>query len=139
MSQQRILIVDDDPDMREALRLPLEAQGYDVFDVSSGKGALEYIAEVKPDLMILDVMMESDTAGFQTAYQIRNPPVGSRYSGFEKLPILILTAIGEEKKMAFSPDSDGAFLPVDAFLEKPVRPELLLQKVAQLLKQVKAA
>ena len=134
MAEHKILIVDDDPDMREALRLPLEAQGYDVTDAASGNEALEVISSVNPALMILDVMMESDTAGFQTAYRIRNPPSGATYAGFEKMPILMLTAIGAEKKMAFSPEADGAFLPVDAFLEKPVRPEFLLQNVAELLK-----
>jgi len=133
MAGETIFIVDDDADMVEALRLPLEAKGYSTAQANSGKEALERIAEVKPDLVILDVMMETDTAGFQTAYQLRNPAAGAGHAGFEKTPILMLTAIGAEKKMSFSPDADGDFLPVDAYLEKPVRPEVLLERVASLL------
>lgn len=139
MAKKRILIVDDDPDMVEALRLPLEARGYVVSQASSGKESLEIIGEVKPDLIILDVMMESDTAGFQTAYQLRSKDAKSPYAAFSSVPILMLTAIGVEKKMKFSLDADQAFLPVDAFLEKPVRPEELLSRVAQLLKETEKA
>lgn len=139
MAKKRILIVDDDPDMVEALRLPLEARGYAVSQASSGKESLEIIGQVKPDLIILDVMMESDTAGFQTAYQLRSKDPKSPYAAFSSVPILMLTAIGVEKKMAFSPDTDQAFLPVDAFLEKPVRPEALLSRVAQLLQKTEKA
>ena len=135
MPGKRIFIVDDDPDMVEALRLPLEAKGYAVSQAGSGQEALEKIGVVCPDLVILDVMMESDTAGFQTAYQLRSPASESPYAAFAKIPILMLTAIGTEKRMTFSPESDQAFLPVDVFLEKPVRPEVLLEQVAALLKQ----
>ena len=133
MPGEKIFIVDDDADIVEALRLPLEATGYQVSHASSGKEALERIAEVDPDLVILDVMMETDTAGFQTAYQLHNPSADSPYASYAKMPILMLTAIGAEKNMSFSPETDGAFLPVDAFLEKPVRPDVLLERVASLL------
>ena len=133
MPGEKIFIVDDDPDIVDALRLPLEATGYQVSNASSGKEALEKIADVDPDLVILDVMMESDTAGFQTAYSIRNPASDAPYASYAKIPILMLTAIGSEKNMSFSPETDGAFLPVDAFLAKPVRPDVLLERVASLL------
>lgn len=133
MAGEKILIVDDDPDMVEALRLPLEAQGYVVSQAASGKEGLEKVPEVAPDLIILDVMMESDTAGFQAAYQLRNPGPDAPYAPYAKVPILMLTAIGSEKKMKFSPETDGAFLPVDSYVEKPVRPEVLLEKVKSLL------
>ena len=133
MAGEKIYIVDDDADMVEALRLPLEARGYEVAEANSGQEALQRIGEVKPDLIILDVMMESDTAGFQTAYQLRNPSSDSPFAEFSKVPILMLTAIGTERGMTFSPDTDGDFLPVDAYLEKPVRPEILLERVGDLL------
>ena len=139
MAGEKIYIVDDDADMVEALRLPLEARGYEVAEANSGQEALQQIGEVKPDLIILDVMMESDTAGFQTAYQLRDSSSGSAYAAFSNVPILMLTAIGTEKNMAFSPDTDGDFLPVDAFLEKPVRPEILLERVGALLQAGEAA
>lgn len=134
MDSPTILVVDDDPDMIEALRLPLEARGYVVFQANSGRSALEQVKKVKPDLIILDVMMESDTAGFQTAYVLRNPDSQSPYAAFAKIPIVMLTAIATEKRMTFSPETDHGFLPVDVFLEKPVRPEALLEHVAALLR-----
>ena len=133
MPGKKIFIVDDDPDMVEALRLPLEATGYYVSHATCGKEALEKIAEVDPDLVILDVMMETDTAGFQTAYQLHDQSADSPYASYAKTPILMLTAIGAEKNMSFSPETDASFLPVDAFLEKPVRPNVLLEQVASLL------
>ena len=133
MAGEKIFIVDDDADMIEALRLPLEARGYVVAEAHSGPEALQKIGEVKPDLIILDVMMESDTAGFQTVYQLRDASAGSPYAEFARVPVLMLTAIAAEKKMTFSPETDGDFLPVDAYLDKPVRPEVLLEHVRGLL------
>ncbi len=135
MAAERIFIVEDDVDMVEALRLPLEAHGYRVSQAGSAREAMGRIGEVNPDLIILDVMMESDTAGFQMAYQLRNPASDASYARYSKVPILMLTAIGSVKRMKFSPETDGDFLPVDAYLEKPIRPETLLERVAALLKK----
>lgn len=135
MAAEKIFIVEDDPDMVEALRLPLEATGYGVFHAGTAREGLERIVEVAPDLIILDVMMESDTAGFQMAYSLRHPPSGAPFAPFSKVPIMMLTAIGSEKHMTFSPETDGDFLPVDAYLEKPIRPDVLLQRVEELLRK----
>jgi DNA-binding response OmpR family regulator len=135
MAAERVFIVEDDVDMVEALRLPLEAHGYRVFQAGSAREALGRVGEVNPDLIILDVMMESDTAGFQMAYQLRNPAPDAPYARYSKVPILMLTAIGSVKRMKFSPETDGDFLPVDAYLEKPILPEMLLERVAALLKK----
>ncbi len=131
----KILIVEDDPDFVEAMRLPLEANGYEVHHAASGREALERVRGLMPDVIILDVMMESDTEGFQVAYQLRNPDPRSEYAGCSKIPILMLTAIGAETRMQFSPETDREFLPVDKFLEKPVQPGELLKNVAQLLQK----
>jgi len=130
MSKGKILIVDDDPDIVEAMRLPLEASSYEVFEASSGEEALKKVKEVEPDLIILDVMMETDTEGFHVSYKLRTDPEYAKYS---KTPILMLTAIGKVKGMRFSPETDGDFLPVEEYVEKPIRPKDLLEKVAKLL------
>lgn len=133
MASEKVFIVEDDPDMVEALRLPLEAHGYQVTHAGSARAALQKIGDVVPDLIILDVMMESDTAGLQMAYQLRSSSPGSPYAAYASVPIIMLTAIGAEKNMKFSPETDGPFLPVDSYLEKPVRPDVLLGKVVALL------
>ena len=119
----KILIIDDDIDLVEAMRLTLEKEGYEVVDAQDGKKGLEKIAREKPDLILLDVMMETQDEGFHIAYQIRNNPQMS------DLPIIILTAVGQETGFSFDKDKDEDFLPVNEFLEKPVNPDFLLEKI----------
>ncbi|MCK5120114.1 MAG: response regulator [Candidatus Latescibacteria bacterium] len=131
MAANKILIVDDDPDVVEAMKLTLEASGYEVFEASNGKEGLEKVKEVNPDLLILDVMMDSDTEGFQVSYKLKTPE--PEYAAYAKLPILMVTAIGKMKGMQFSPKKDEGFLPVDDFVEKPIQPRVLLEKVKTLI------
>ncbi len=133
MEEAKILIVDDDPDIVEALKMTLEANNYKVFTAANGTEGLKQVKTVNPDLIILDVMMDTITEGFQVSYQLRNPDPNSEYAPYSKIPILILTAIVEKKRMKFSPQADGDFLPVDDFVEKPIHPQVLLQKVRNLL------
>jgi CheY-like chemotaxis protein len=129
----KILIVEDTPDMALALRMPLEATGYEVFHALSGQECLEMVKQVDPDLIILDVMMETTTAGFQVSLQLRSPDPQSEYAGFRHVPILMLTAIHTTTSLRFGPDE--AYLPVDDFVEKPIDPDVLLEKVRTLIGQ----
>ena len=133
MANQKILIIDDDPDIVEAMRMPLEANSYNVITASNGKEGLQIAKEEVPDLIILDVMMETDTEGFHVAYALRSEEPDSEYKHCRKIPILMITAISQKKGMNFSPEKDDAFLPVDSFIEKPVQPKDLLAKVSELL------
>jgi CheY-like chemotaxis protein len=133
MEPAKILIVDDDPDIVEALKMTLEASHYQVFTAANGTEGLKQVKAVKPDLIILDVMMDTVTEGFQVTYQLRNPDPKSEYAPYSKIPILMLTAIGEKTHMKFSAQSDGDYLPVDDFVEKPIRPQVLIEKVKKLI------
>ena len=133
MTSPKILIIDDDPDIVEAMRMPLEANDYIVITANCGKEGLQKAREEIPDLIILDVMMETDTEGFHVAYELRSEEPDSEYKGCRNIPILMITAISQKKGMNFSPEKDEAFLPVDDFIEKPVQPKDLLKKVAELL------
>ncbi|MBI5966421.1 MAG: response regulator [Deltaproteobacteria bacterium] len=135
MEEAKILIVDDDPDIVEAMKMTLEANNYKVYAAANGTECLRQVKAVNPDLIILDVMMDTITEGFQVSYQLRNPDPKSEYAPYSKIPILILTAIVEKKHMKFSTKTDGDFLPVDDFVEKPIRPQVLLEKVKNLLKK----
>jgi hydrogenase maturation protease len=126
----KILIIEDSPDMALAVRMPLEANEYQVFHALSGQEGLEMVKQVKPDLIILDVMMETTTAGFQVSLQLRSPDPASEYAEFRHVPILILTAIHTTTSLRFEPDE--AYLPVDDFVEKPIDPDVLLEKVRRL-------
>lgn len=133
MEEAKILIVDDDPDIVEALKMTLEAHHYQVYTAANGTEGLRQVKAVTPDLIILDVMMDSITEGFQVSYQLRNPDPKSEYAPYSKIPILMLTAIVEKKHMKFSTKTDGDFLPVDDFVEKPIRSQVLLEKIKKML------
>lgn len=127
----RILVIDDDPDMILAARLCLEEAGHEVLEAHSGTAGLEKIESDNPDLIILDVMMDSTTEGFQVALKLRSPDPTSSYATYRDIPILMLTAIHSTTKMRFGPDDD--YLPVDAFIDKPLDPDKLVEKVQLLL------
>jgi DNA-binding response OmpR family regulator len=125
----KILIVDDDPDMVEASRIVLERDGYSVEHASNVDEGLQKLAEVKPDLLILDVMMEEPDDGLRFARQVRR--LGN------KLPILMLTSVN--RALGIQIGRDDEMVPVDEFVEKPVDPATLSAKVKALLEARGAA
>ncbi|MGC8874810.1 MAG: response regulator transcription factor [Chloroflexia bacterium] len=132
---KKILVVDDDPDTVEVIRLTLESKGYEVVSAANGEEGLRRVVEEKPDLIILDVMMDTTTEGFHVSLQLRSPDPASPYAPFRHIPILMLTAIHTTTPLRFAPDTD--YLPVDEFVEKPISPEALLKKVETLLAREK--
>lgn len=124
---RRILIVDDDADFVAATRAVLVGAGYEVADCTRAADALVRMNEFRPDLLILDVMMETGTAGFHVSYQVRRDP------HWAKTPILMVTAIHQTTPLRFSPETDGEYLPVEKLLDKPVPADVLLVEVAHLL------
>jgi CheY-like chemotaxis protein len=129
MANEKILIVDDDDDIVFAMRLPLEAAGYKVFRAASGTEGLQKVKQVKPDLILLDVMMDTTTEGFQMSLTLRNPDPKSEYAAYKTIPIVMITAIHTTTPLRFAPDQD--YLPVDAFIEKPIEPDVLLKQVRE--------
>jgi CheY-like chemotaxis protein len=125
---KRVLIVDDDLDIRETTRMVLSGAGYEVLEAASRKEAEKQLATGKVDLIILDVMLETDTEGFHLAYQMRQD------AKLKRIPILMLTCIEEKTGQDLTPEESGDFLPVDAFLRKPLDPDELKAEVAKLLK-----
>jgi two-component system alkaline phosphatase synthesis response regulator PhoP len=129
MNPARILIVDDDADITEAMRIVLENKGYSVDAASDSKDALNHLKSQKPDLIILDVMMNTKSEGFDLARDLKKDPK------YREIPILMLTAIKEKTGIDFKPSAgDETWLPVEEFLDKPVKPEQLIEKVELLLK-----
>ncbi len=133
MANEHILIIDDDPDTVMAMRIPLEAKGYRVSPASSGAEGLKKVEELEPNLIILDVMMDTTTEGFQVSLALRSPDPTSEYAAYSRIPIMMVTAIHTTTPLRFGPDED--YLPVDEFIEKPIDPDVLLAKVAKLLTQ----
>jgi CheY-like chemotaxis protein len=132
----KILIIDDDVDIVTAARLALESVKHQVISASSGKEGLEKVKAEKPDLIILDVMMETHTEGFQVALKLHSPDPSSEYKDFKNIPILMMTAIHSTTPLHYEPDID--YLPVQLFVDKPIDPDNLIGKVAWILERQKA-
>jgi len=127
----KILIIDDDQDIVDNLSLVLTANGHQVESRSNTDDLLQEVTRADPDLIILDVIFPEDPqAGFKAARLLsKNPRLG-------RIPILLLSAVNQRSNLAFSlSDSDISddFMPVGAFVDKPVRPDDLLAKVDDLL------
>ena len=135
MDKPKILIIDDDADAVDLIRIALEANSYDVFSAGNGTEGLKLVKEIHPDLIILDVMMDTATEGFQVSYQLKSNDPKSEYREFCRTPIIMMTGVSQQMHMKFSPKQDGDYLPVDEFLEKPVRVDPLLEKIKKLLKR----
>ena len=119
----KILIVDDDPDIVDACRLVLEREGYEVEGAASRAAGTKRLEEVKPDLLILDVMMEEPDDGLRMAREIRKAG--------HTLPIIMLTSVNAA--MGLNIDKDEEMVPVEEFQAKPVDPQTLIAKVKKLL------
>ena len=127
-----ILIIDDDRDLVESIRIVLESRKYGVRVAYNGKDGFQKIQEKAPDLILLDVMMATDTEGFSLAYKLRNNPA------YKEIPIIMVT--GFTKKMAETGPEKfqhimGENWPVTQFLEKPIDPEELLSVIEKVLEE----
>ena len=126
-----LMIVDDDEDFATAVATALSDAGHDVDICLEVKGAIQKMGESRPELIILDVMFpDNRAAGFELARAIRQTR-----GELKNVSILMLTAVNEKFPLGFgSRDIDDEWLPVSAFLEKPVDLITLRNKVAALLK-----
>jgi DNA-binding response OmpR family regulator len=119
-----IAVIDDDPDICEASTLVLSSKGHKVITASNPKDGYEIVINQKPDLIILDVMMDEPDDGFFLAQRFRKENI--------KTPIIMYTSVSKTVGMDYGA---GEMVPVDDFVEKPITPELLIQKVETLLKK----
>ncbi len=124
----KILIVDDDPDILEALTMILESKKYQVATARDGIEGLAKLREDKPGLLILDLLMPK-MDGFAVCKELQDP----RWSKYRDVPILILTSVREEASRRRYELETGLELRVDDYVEKPVSPEVLLDRVNKLL------
>ncbi|OGD19268.1 MAG: hypothetical protein A2Y70_08645 [Candidatus Aminicenantes bacterium RBG_13_64_14] len=122
---KRVLIVDDDLDFLEIHSTVLKNRGYEVITAQSSKECLEMLEKVRPDLVVLDVMMEQFDAGFEVSKKIKKK--------YRDLPVVLLTSIGIQTGLEFSSNVDvleatGA----DLLLDKPVSPEVFVAEIEKL-------
>jgi len=130
----KILVVDDDPDILDAVTLILESQGYEVVTARDGIEGLANLKAEQPDLMILDLMMPR-MDGFAVCKELQDP----RWSKYRDIPILILTSVREEASRRRYELETGLELDVDDYVEKPMSPDVLLKRVSTLIKGKKSS
>jgi len=127
---KKILLVDDDKDLVTTLSQAIKVNNFDVVEAYSAAEGLKKILSEKPDLVIFDVMMETDTAGFEAVYQIRSKRETSRYKDVKDVPIIMLTAINQVTNSRFSLNAEQSFLPsINDFLTKPIDIDELIEKI----------
>jgi DNA-binding response OmpR family regulator len=126
----KILVVDDDPDILDAVAMILESQGYEVVTARDGVEGLANLKAENPDLMILDLLMPK-MDGFAMCKELQDP----RWSKYKDIPILILTSVREEASRRRYELETGLELDVDDYVEKPMSPDILLERVGRLIKK----
>ena len=117
-----IAVIDDDLDIREASELVLTSKGHKVITASNPKDGYNLIKNSKPDLIILDVMMDEPDDGFFLAQKLRKEKITT--------PVIMYTSVSKAIGMDYEA---GELVPVDEFVEKPITPEVLIQKVEKFL------
>lgn len=128
--RELILVVDDDRDIRDATKLLLEAEGFEVATAANGGEARKAVRARRPAVILLDIMMNTDTEGFDLAYELKDDP------DLAGLPIIIMTSF-LEKVAEEGPDAFqhvlGEKWPAKWMFEKPVEPARLVAKIREVL------
>ncbi len=119
----KVLLIDDDSDLIEAISTLLEAKGYTVESASNGKDGFNAAKTSNPDLILLDVMMGSKTEGFDVARELH------KEASTKDIPVVLVTGIKKDMNLPFGFEPDETWLPVKSVLEKPVKPDILLKIV----------
>ena len=126
----KVLVVDDDPDILDALAMILESQGYQVVTAKDGVEGLANLKAEIPDLMILDLLTPK-MDGFAVLKELQDP----RWSKYQDIPVIILTSVREEASRRRYELETGLKLGVDDYLEKPISPDSLLEIVKKHIKK----
>jgi CheY-like chemotaxis protein len=123
-----IMVVDDDIDFLKQMNIQLEAVGYQVVPIESARAAQEALSKQRPDLVLVDLMMDEADAGFRLCYQIKQRDA--------TIPVIIVTAVASATGIHFDAETDEekAWIKADSLLAKPVRFEQLQREMQRLLK-----
>lgn len=127
-NKKTILVVDDDIDYLFQTRLNIEQFGFSVITAESQKEAELLIEKIKPDLAILDLMMENEDSGFVLAFKMKKK--------YPDVPVIIATAVAAETGMSFGliSEEDKKWIKADLYIEKGIRADQLHNEIVKLLK-----
>ncbi len=125
----KVLMVDDDPAFVESIRDLLEAFGYEVEAAFNGADGVARARAFRPDVMILDVMMRTETEGFEAARAVRDIPE------LQSMGLVLVTGVTATLKLPQGLVPDEKWLPVDRILEKPIDPDRLIKEIERVLEK----
>jgi len=126
-AKARILVVEDNMDEAKLVKMALEPEGYEVITTANGNQAKEQISKEALDLIVLDVMMP-EMDGFAFCSWLK------KSREYENIPVILLTGVGEHIYESKYPLKGVMHADADEYLEKPVKPEVLLDTISKLLK-----
>lgn len=124
----KILVIDDDPDIVDALSVLLEGEGYEVVSARDGEEGLARIREESPDLIILDLLMPK-LDGYGVCRTLTDP----RWSKWRETPIIVLTSVREEASQRRYELETGMRMDVDDYIEKPLDPDVVVDRVRKIM------
>jgi CheY-like chemotaxis protein len=123
----KIVLIDDNPDFLFTMGTFLKRNGYEVLTASDGQKGFELIKKERPDLILLDVMMETLFSGFEVCRQVRTNPET------RDTPIIAISGMSDDLGVKFEQTTDEEYFKPNAYLEKPVDKERLLETMRELL------
>jgi DNA-binding response OmpR family regulator len=115
-AKQRVLVIDDEPGVIRFVKINLALAGYEVITATSGEEALPLVESMKPDIMLLDILM-TPISGFDILVELRM---------FSQLPVIVFTARNDIGNMAMKEGANG-------FIAKPFKPDELIGKIREIL------
>ena len=125
---KKILLVDDDPDFIETIKIVLESEKYEVITASGPEECFNRVSAETPDLIILDVLWPDRKSGFEVCRELKKD------ADLKNIPVIMLTSVDDKYGLGFkNVAGDETWLPSDDFLSKPVNPNLLISKVKEFL------
>ncbi len=131
--QKKILIIDDDPDFLDAVTPILESALYKTVTATNPKEGKEKIFKEKPDLILLDIMMDSLFDGFSLCHAIKT---SKEFKDFKDTPIIFVSAVKEMTGSRFEfKGSEQGMVGPDDYIDKPIKPADLLARIEKLLKK----
>ena len=125
--KEKIAIIDNNTDYLFSTETFLSRNGFKVVTAEDGKTGMDLIKKEKPDIVLLDVMMESLFSGFEVCRQLKSDPE------LKKIPVIGISGMADEINVKFKGKKDSEYFNPDLFFEKPVNKEMLLSKIKELL------
>ncbi len=108
-----ILLIDDDADIHEVVKMILEPKGYQIECALTGPSGMEAARKLSPDMILLDIMLDSPSEGFHLAYEFKKD------EALKDIPIVIISSIGKTMGIDYSKELGSDYVPANRFLDKP--------------------